>query len=57
VWTPADWYKNQVAPSGYRLPKPAGIATAAGFAWLTAGMWWWVRRRDELIPDDAGAET
>lgn len=47
VWTPEDWYKNQVAPPGWRFPKPAGIVSASGMAWFAAGLWWWVRRRDE----------
>jgi outer membrane protein assembly factor BamB len=47
VWTPADWYKNQVAPPGYRLPKPAGVATASTFLAMSAAAWWWMRRRDE----------
>ncbi|MCA1832547.1 MAG: PQQ-binding-like beta-propeller repeat protein [Actinomycetota bacterium] len=47
VWTPADWYKNQVGPSGYRLPKPAGIATVSTFILMSACAWWWLRRREE----------
>jgi outer membrane protein assembly factor BamB len=46
VWTPADWYKNQVPPPGYRFPKPAGAATASTLLLSAAGLWWWVRRRD-----------
>jgi len=59
VWTPADWYKNQVAPAGYRLPKPAGVATATGFLWLSAALWWWMRRRDDIVgePDEAEGDT
>lgn len=47
VWTPADWYKNQVAPAGYRLPKAAGVASLSTFLLLSAAAWWWIRRRDE----------
>jgi hypothetical protein len=46
VWTPAEWYKNQVPPAGYRLPKPAGVGGASALAFGAAALWWWVRRRE-----------
>ena len=45
VWTPADWYKNQVAPSGYRLPKAAGTAGAAALLLGNVVLLWWYTRR------------
>lgn len=47
VWTPADWYKNQVAPAGYRLPKAAGAAGAAALLLGNIVLLWWYTRRDE----------
>lgn len=47
VWTTADWYKNQVAPSGYRLPKAAGTAGAAALLLGNLVLLWWYARRDE----------
>jgi outer membrane protein assembly factor BamB len=48
VWTPADWYRNQVAPPGYRLPKAGGVAGAAGLVVVNAIMWWLYRRREDV---------
>ena len=42
VWTPADWYKNQVPPQGWRLPSPAQLAPIV----LPAALFGlWLRRR------------
>lgn len=49
VWTPADWYKNQTGPAGYSLPRSAGMASAATLVLGAAAMWWYVRRRDDLM--------
>ncbi|HVL88933.1 MAG TPA: hypothetical protein VM841_01730, partial [Actinomycetota bacterium] len=48
VWTPQDWYKNQVAPPGFRLP--GGIASVGATALLTGNllMFWWLRRRGDI---------
>jgi outer membrane protein assembly factor BamB len=48
VWTPADWYKNQVPPSGYRLPKPAGVFGAATLLLGAVVLLWWYARRDDF---------
>lgn len=50
VWTPHDWYKNQVAPTGYRFPTAAGAGFAGigFFALASAGAWWWIRRREDI---------
>jgi outer membrane protein assembly factor BamB len=48
VWTEADWYKNQVPPAGYRLPKSAGVAGAAALLLGNAVLLWWYLRREEL---------
>jgi outer membrane protein assembly factor BamB len=47
VWTPADWYKNQVPPAGWRLPKAAGMM-GAGMILLAniVVLWWYWRRND-----------
>lgn len=57
VWTPADWYKNQVPPKGYRFPKPAGVATASTLLFGSAAMWWYVRRREDLLEHIEGTAT
>lgn len=49
VWTPADWYKNQVAPAGYRLPKAAGAAGAAALLLGNVVLLWWYTRRDDYV--------
>lgn len=54
VWTPAEWYKNQVPPPGYRFPKPAGVATASSLVLGTAALWWWVRRREDILAEIEG---
>ncbi|MHB8513038.1 MAG: outer membrane protein assembly factor BamB family protein [Actinomycetota bacterium] len=46
VWTPADFYKNQIAPKGYRLPSGftgAGLLLFANFV-----LFWWFRRRGDI---------
>jgi outer membrane protein assembly factor BamB len=48
VWTPADWYKNQVPPSGYRLPKAAGVTGAAALLLGNGILLWWYARRDDF---------
>ena len=48
VWTPADWYKNQVPPSGYRLPRPAGMVGAATLLLGNVLVLWWYWRRDDF---------
>jgi len=48
VWTPADWYKNQVPPSGYRLPKSAGMFGAATLLLVAVVLLWWYARRDDF---------
>lgn len=57
VWTPADWYKNQVPPAGYRFPKPAGVATASTLLLGSAAAWWYVRRREDLLEQIEEAAT
>jgi hypothetical protein len=47
VWTPADWYKNQVPPSGYRLPKAAGVFGAASLLLVAVVLLWWYARRND----------
>ena len=47
VWTPADWYKNQVPPAGYRFPKAAGAAGAAALLLGNVVLLWWYARRDD----------
>lgn len=47
VWTPAEWYKNQIPPAGYRLPKSAGIVGAGALLLGNAVLLWWYARRDE----------
>ena len=49
VWTPADWYKNQVPPAGYRLPKAAGTAGAAALLLGNLVLLWWYTRRDDYV--------
>ncbi len=47
VWTPADWYKNQVTPSdGWRLPTPGGMVPV-GLPVAALAVWarWRSRRR------------
>ncbi|GAC1408696.1 MAG: hypothetical protein NVSMB57_00330 [Actinomycetota bacterium] len=46
VWTPADFYKNQVAPRGFTLPSSVAGATALLLANLT--LFWWYRRRGDI---------
>jgi hypothetical protein len=47
VWTPADWYKNQVPPAGWRLPKSAGMFGAGTLVLANVVLLWWYSRRDE----------
>jgi outer membrane protein assembly factor BamB len=47
VWTPAEWYKNQVPPAGYRLPKSAGLLGAGALLLGNVVLLWWYARRDE----------
>ncbi|MGH2728202.1 MAG: PQQ-binding-like beta-propeller repeat protein, partial [Actinomycetota bacterium] len=49
VWTSEDWYKNQVPPAGYRLPKAAGAAGAAALLLGNIVLLWWYARRDEYV--------
>jgi PQQ-like domain len=51
VWTPADWYKNQVPPAGYRLPKAAGVFGAGTIVLAAVVLLWWYARRDEYDVD------
>ncbi len=46
VWTPDDFYKNQVAPPGYRLP--AGVAGAGALLMTNMLLFWWYRRRGDI---------
>ena len=48
VWTPADWYKNQVPPAGYRLPKSAGVAGAGSLVLANLVLLWWFARREDF---------
>jgi outer membrane protein assembly factor BamB len=48
VWTPADFYKNQIGPPGYRLPRAAGVAGAGGLLLANAVLLWWYRRRQDV---------
>jgi outer membrane protein assembly factor BamB len=55
VWTPQDWYKNQVPPAGYRLPRSAGVFGAASLLIVNLVLLWWYMRRDDyevLISED-----
>jgi putative pyrroloquinoline-quinone-binding quinoprotein len=47
VWTPADWYKNQVPPAGYRLPRSAGLVGAGTLVLANVVLLWWYGRRDD----------
>ncbi len=47
VWTPAEWYKNQVPPAGYRLPKSAGVVGAGALLLGNVVLLWWYSRRDD----------
>ena len=47
VWTPADWYKNQVPPAGWRLPKSAGMLGASSLVLVNLVLLWWYARRDD----------
>ena len=47
VWTPAEWYKNQVPPAGYRLPRSAGIVGAGALLLGNLVLLWWYARRDD----------
>lgn len=38
VWTPADWYKNQDDPNGFRLPAPAGVGLGLGLPGLVLAL-------------------
>lgn len=46
VWTPAEWYRNQVAPPGFRLP--AGAPAGAGLLAANLALYWWFRRRGDI---------
>lgn len=53
VWTTADWYKNQVAPTeGWRLPTPGQIAPL-GLPVALFG--WWLRRRSRRAAKTAAS--
>ena len=47
VWTPSDWYKNQVPPAGYRLPKSAAVFGAGSMLLVAIVLLWWYWRREE----------
>ena len=55
VWTPADWYKNQVPPEGWRLPSPASLLPL-GLPVAVFGIWLRSRgsRRARRRPSDTG---
>ncbi|HEX9696508.1 MAG TPA: PQQ-binding-like beta-propeller repeat protein [Actinomycetota bacterium] len=48
IWTPDDWYKNQQAPPGFRLP--GGLAGAGATTLLISNviLFWWLRRRGDI---------
>ena len=59
VWTPAEWYKNQVPPAGYRLPRAAGIFGASTLVLANLVLLWWYARRDEyeVVVEESGGRT
>ncbi|MGH2739271.1 MAG: PQQ-binding-like beta-propeller repeat protein [Actinomycetota bacterium] len=56
IWTPADWYKNQIGPKSFRLPTPA-MAIPFGTPLLGLGVWLYLRRRRSRDVIKAGASV